>query len=191
MSAIKGRAWVFGDNLDVDFEIVPYRIVSELELASLFDDEEKRILSEETLGRYCMTAVDPDFPKKVRKGDIIVAGTNMGCGHDHATGPQAIKGCGVEAVIAESLTDWFLRNCINVGLLAIQYEGIKKEVKEGDELKIDVRSGKLTNLTTNKKMEFKPLPDFILEIIEAGGLVSHIMKRIENGELCDPIRNTI
>ena len=82
----------------------------------------------------------------------------MGCGHDHATGPQAIKGCGVEAVIAESLTDWFLRNCINVGLPAIQYKGIKKEVKEGNELEIDVRAGKLTNLTTNKKMEFKPLP---------------------------------
>lgn len=184
MEIIKGKAWVFGDNLDVDFEIVPYRIVNELELGSLFDNEESRNAYEETLGQYCMTAVDPEFPKKVRKGDVIVAGTNMGCGHDHATGPQAIKGCGVKAVIAESLTDWFLRNCINVGLPAIQYEGIKQKVKEGDELEIDIREGNLTNLTTNKTFEFKPLPEFLLEIIEAGGLIPHLKKKVENGELC-------
>ena len=116
----KGKTWVFGDNLDVDFEIIPFRKYD----SGLIKDSE--------LGNWCMTNVDPDFPKKVKKGDIMVVVTNMGCGHDHGGANSAIKQCGISCVIAESFDSNFFRNSIAIGLPIIEYKGIKQNVKEGD-----------------------------------------------------------
>ena len=91
-----GKVWVFGDNLDVDFEIIPFR---------KFD---AGLIKRDELGNWCMTNVDPDFPKKVKKGDIMVVGTNMGCGHDHSQAVIGIKQSGISCVIAESFDRNFL-----------------------------------------------------------------------------------
>jgi 3-isopropylmalate/(R)-2-methylmalate dehydratase small subunit len=100
----KGKVWVFGDNLDVDYEIVPFR---------KFD---AGLIKLEDVGNWCMANVDADFAKKVKKGDIMVAGTNMGCGHDHFQANLAIKQCGISCVIAESFDRNFFRNSIAIGL---------------------------------------------------------------------------
>ncbi len=107
----KGKVWVFGDNLDVDKEIVPFR------------QWDSGALKMNELGTKCMTYVDPDFPKKMKKGDIMVVGTNMGCGHDHATANQSIQQCGISVVIAESFDRNFFRNSIALGLPIIEYKG--------------------------------------------------------------------
>src|SRR4030066_2558597 len=99
MKVLKGKAWLFGDDLDVDLELIGD--------IGVFSKMRRSGAREEELGQMCLTYVDPDFPKKVRKDDFIVAGKNMGCGHDHAHGAEVIKWCGVGAVIAESLGEWF------------------------------------------------------------------------------------
>ena len=112
----KGKAWVFGDNLDVDKEIVPFR---------KWDSVEVKISD---LGNWCMTYVDPNFPKKMTKGDILLAGSNMGCGHDHFQANMAIKQCGISCVIAESFDRNFFRNSIALGLPIIEYKNIKQYI---------------------------------------------------------------
>ena len=154
----KGKVWIFGDNLDVDFEIVPFR---------KFD---AGIIKLEDVGNWCMINLDPDFPKKVKKGDIMVAGMNMGCGHDHIQANLAIKQCGISCVIAESFDMKFFRNSIAVGLPIIEYKGINQNVKVGEELEIDLHAGTIKNLTTGKSFKFTPFPDFLLEILEVGGM---------------------
>ncbi len=152
-----GKVWVFGDNLDSDKEIIPFR------------ERELGLMKDGNYGKWVMTPVDPDFPKKVKKGDIMVVGTNMGCGHGHQQGNIGLIQCGISCVVAESFDRNFFKNSINLGLPIIEYEGINKMVKEGDMLEVDLRAGEIKNLTTQKTMKFTPLPDFLLEIVEAGG----------------------
>ena len=166
----KGKVWVFGDNLDVDYEIVPFR---------KFD---AGLIKLEDVGNWCMINLDPDFPKKVKKGDIMVAGMNMGCGHDHIQANLAIKQCGISCVIAESFDRNFFKNSINLGLPIIELEGINKNVKQGDTLEVDLRAGEVRNLTTKKTWKFTPLPDFLLEILESGGLEPYTNKLIAEGK---------
>lgn len=168
---VKGKAWVFGDNLDVDREIVPFR---------KFD---QGLIKFDELGTVCMTYVDPDFPKKVNKGDIMVVGSNMGCGHDHRQANISIRQCGISCVIAESFDRNFFRNSMNVGLPIIEYKGIKQKVKEGAELEADLRAGEIKNLTTGEVLEFTPLPDFLLDILEADGIEPYTDQLIAAGEI--------
>ena len=175
MEIIRGKAWVFGDNLDVDFELIGD--------IQTFSAMRRKGASQEELGKMCLKGVDPDFSKKVTKGDLIIAGENMGCGHDHAHGAEVIKWCGVGAVIAESLGEWFLRNSILVGLPVVAYEGIKQKVNEGEKLELDYPRGKLTNLSTGNIMRFKPLPSFLLKIMESGNLHNHIQELISERKL--------
>jgi 3-isopropylmalate/(R)-2-methylmalate dehydratase small subunit len=130
-----------------------------------------------------MTPVDPDFPKKVKKGDIMVVGTNMGCGHGHQHANIGIKQCGISVVIAESFDRNFFKNSINLGLPIIELEGINKNVKAGDELSVDLRAGEIKNLTTKKTLKFTPLPDFLLEILECGGLEPYADRLIAEGKV--------
>jgi 3-isopropylmalate/(R)-2-methylmalate dehydratase small subunit len=167
----KGKVCVFGDNLDVDYEIVPFR---------KFD---AGLIKLEDVGKWCMSNVDPDFPKKVKKGDIMVAGSNMGCGHDHFQANLAIKQCGISVVIAESFDRNFFRNSIGVGLPIVEYKGIKKEVKEGDELEVDLHAGTIKNLTSGKNLKFKPFPDFLQEILEVGGMDPYADKLVAEGKV--------
>ncbi len=167
----KGKVWVFGDNLDADKEIIPFR------------ERELGLMKDGNYGKWVMTPVDPDFPKKVKKGDIMVVGTNMGCGHGHHQGNVGLIQCGISCVIAESFDRNFFKNSIDLGLPIIECEGIKKNVKEGDTLEVDLRAGEIKNLTTQKTMKFTPLPDFLLEIVEAGGLEKYANNLIAAGKL--------
>ena len=167
----KGKAWVFGDNLDVDKEIVPFR---------KWDSGEVKISD---LGNWCMTYVDPNFPKKMTKGDILLAGSNMGCGHDHFQANMAIKQCGISCVIAESFDRNFFRNSIALGLPIIEYKNIKQKVRQGDELEVDLHAGIIKNLTTGEMMKFTPFPNFLQEILELGGIDSYTDRLITEGKV--------
>ncbi len=166
----KGKVWVFGDNLDVDVEILPGRL------------RNTGLIKEDEQGKWCMHDVDPDFSKKVKKGDIMVVGTNMGKGHDHFMANISIMECGISCVIAESLDRNFFRNSFAVGLPIIEYKGIKQKVKEGDELEVDLNAGEIKNLTTKETLKFTPYPAFLLDILEAGGLELYGNKLIAEGK---------
>jgi 3-isopropylmalate dehydratase small subunit len=112
-----------------------------------------------------------------------VAGENMGYGHDHESAPLAIKGCGIAAGICESTNRNFFRNAIHIGLPVVECRGIKAGVKEGDELEVDLGGGIIKNLSTGETLRFPPFPDFLLEIIEAGGLYALIREKLSKGEL--------
>jgi 3-isopropylmalate dehydratase, small subunit len=167
----KGKVWVFGNNLDVDKEIIPFR------------ERELGLMRDGNYGKWVMTPVDPDFPKKVKKGDIMVVGSNMGCGHGHFEGIIGLKQCGISCVIAESFDRNFFRNSIALGLPIIECEGINQKVREGDILEVNLHEGHIKNLTNGEIMKFDPLPDFILEILESGGLEPYVTKQIAAGKM--------
>jgi 3-isopropylmalate/(R)-2-methylmalate dehydratase small subunit len=171
-NTLTGNAWVFGDILDIDFDICPIEAT-----------RGHRPRSEEEYGKLCMTNVDPEFPQKVGRGDFIIAGKNMGYGHDHESGPLAIKGCGIAAVICESTNRNFFRNSIHLGLPVVECEASKGRIKQGDRLQVDLAGGKITNLTTDEVLRFQPYPEFLLEIIDAGGLYPLIRQRLAEGDV--------
>jgi 3-isopropylmalate/(R)-2-methylmalate dehydratase small subunit len=168
----KGKVWVFGDNLDVDFELSPFRM------------RDAGLIKPDELGKWCMTNVDPDFPKKVKKGDIMVVGTNMGCGHDHSQANIGIKQAGLSCVIAESFDRNFLGIRFLSALPIIEYPGINKLAKEGDELEVDLHAGSIKNITTGKSpSSFTPLPDFLLDILETNGIDAYTEKMMLQGKM--------
>ena len=167
----KGKVWVFGDNLDVDKDIIPFRKMN------------LGLITFDNLGDWCMTNVDPDFPRKVKKGDIMVVGKNMGCGHSHQQANLAIKQCGISCVIAESFDRNFFRNSIAIGLPLIEYPDIRQKVKEGDELDVDLHGGQINNISERKTLKFTPLPDFLLAILDAGSIEAHVNKLIAEGKV--------
>jgi 3-isopropylmalate/(R)-2-methylmalate dehydratase small subunit len=136
----------------------------------------------EEIGKYCMTKVDPDFPKKVQKGDFIV-GEFMGFGHDHDHACLSILGAGVAAVICDTSAPYFLRNSIERGLPVVEYSGILAAVKQGDELEIDLEKGCLTNISSGVELEFEPMPSFILRKLEAGGMVPLLKTEVDAGRI--------
>ncbi|MCD6489829.1 MAG: 3-isopropylmalate dehydratase small subunit [Thermodesulfobacterium sp.] len=164
MDKIKGKAWKFGDNIDTDV-IIPARYLNTT------DPEE--------LAKHCMEDADPEFSKKVNEGDIIVAGKNFGCGSSREHAPISIKVCGIACVIAESFARIFYRNAFNTGLLILECPEATKETETGDELEIYPEEGKIINLTKNKTYITKPLPAFMKEILDDGGLIPHIMKKFK------------
>lgn len=169
---MRGNAWKFEGILDVDWEICSYLLVRQL--------QEKGPVTEEMLGEHCLVNVDPDFPKKVRKGDFVVAGPNMGYGHDHDHACMALKGAGVAAVLCESSAPYFLRNSIDHGLPVIELPGVMEAVETGDELEVDLRAGKVVNHSRpGKELTFTPLPDFLLEVLDAGGVYRMLKPRYE------------
>ena len=157
-----GSAWVFRGILDVDWEICSYALVRDL--------QRKGMLTYEQLGPYCMVNVDPGFPRKVRPGDFIVAGENMGYGHDHDHACMSIRGAGVGAVLCESAAPYFLRNSIDHGLPVLEVPGVTSAVAQGDALAVGLEAGLVTNVTTGAELRFTPFPPFILAILDAGGV---------------------
>ena len=167
----KGKVWVLGDNLDVDNELFPFRKGDSGEIKP------------SEFGQWVMTNVDPDFPRKAKKGDIVMTGTNMGCGHDHA---EAIKGflqLGISMVISESFNRNWLRNAIYLGLPIVEYPGIKKMVKEGDVLEVDLHTGEIKNITSKQTIKFTPLPEFLLDILEAKGIDRYTDNQVKAGKI--------
>lgn len=173
---LHGRVWRFEGILDVDWEICP------VEHMHAFGDV-KRSYEERLrdLGRYCLTKVDPDFPDKVRPGDFVVGGEGTGYGHDHDHACMSLRGAGVGAVLCEATNTNFKRNAIHHGLSVIEVKGIMKETDTGHELQVDLREGKVRNLTTGRTLTFIPYPDFILEILEAGGLYQQLANQVKSG----------
>jgi 3-isopropylmalate/(R)-2-methylmalate dehydratase small subunit len=132
--------------------------------------------SESELALHAMEDIDPGFVKKVKPGDIIVAGRDFGCGSSREHAIWAIRGAGIACVVAETFARIFYRNAINNGFPIVECRGIAAGVSTGDELDIDLRGGVLKNLTTGKEFRFIPLPDFAFRIAEAGGLLQSIKR---------------
>lgn len=160
MKRLKGRAWKFGDGISTD-HIAPGRF---FHLRSNLPELAKHVLED----------ARPEFPSRVQKGDFVVGGKNFGQGSSREHAPAIIKIAGVSAVIAKSFARIFFRNCINVGLPAIILD--TDRIDEGDELEIDLTSGKLVNLTKQKSYPFPPLPPIMEDILSHGGLVEYIKK---------------
>lgn len=155
------RAWVFGDDVDTD-QIIAGRYLVKL------DPRE--------LAKHVMEAADPKFASKVRKGDVIIAGRNFGCGSSRERAPLALKTAGISAVVAESFARIFYRNALNLGLPVLRCSGVSKGFKTGDKVRVDMQGSKVRNLSTGKMFKFDPLPDFLLAIIRAGGLLQYMKK---------------
>jgi len=157
----KGKVWKFKDDVNTD-EIIPARYLNTI------DPKE--------LGSHCMEDIDPEFSKKISRGDVIVAGKNFGCGSSREHAQISIKGAGISCVIAENFARIFLRNSINMGLPILEIEDISG-IKEGDYLEVDLNNGSVLNLTEHKEYKAKMLPRFIQEIIRSGGLLKWIKKK--------------
>jgi len=150
------------DHINTD-EIIPARYLN--------TDDEKE------LATHCMEGLDPDFVKKAGPGDVIVAGYDFGCGSSREHAIWAIRGAGVQTVIAKSFARIFFRNAINGGFYVIELPEATEKINDSDELEIDYKKGLVKNITTGENISFKPLPDFALDIINAGGLLEHIRKK--------------
>ncbi len=163
MSEIRGRAHVYGDNVNTDV-IIPARY-----LTSSDADE---------LARHCMEDIDPEFAAKLKPGDVIVAGENFGCGSSREHAPVAIKAAGISAVIAGTFARIFFRNAINIGLPALACPEAAGDIEDGDEVAVDLASGRIENVTRGRSYQAEPFPAFLREIVEAGGLVPYTRKRL-------------
>jgi 3-isopropylmalate/(R)-2-methylmalate dehydratase small subunit len=156
------RAWRYGDNVDTDV-IIPARHLTTTDPSEL--------------AAHALEDLDPDFAANVRRGDVVVAGANFGCGSSREHAPIALKGAGVGAVVASSFARIFFRNAINTGLPIVTCPELVEVTRGGDELVIDVTGGAVENVTRGYTFEPEPLPAFILEIVNCGGLVEWIKRQ--------------
>lgn len=129
------------------------------------------------LAKHCLEDLDKEFVSKIKKGDVIIAGEDFGCGSSREHAVWAIRGAGVQTVIAKSFARIFYRNAINNGFYVIESPDAADRINEGDELDIDYKAGLIKNKTPGIDISFKPLPEFALEIINSGGLLNHITKK--------------
>ncbi|MCD6413338.1 MAG: 3-isopropylmalate dehydratase small subunit [Elusimicrobia bacterium] len=157
---IKGKTYVVGDSIDTDV-IIPARYLTTDKPAEL--------------AAHCMEDLDRDFRKKIKKGDIIVAGENFGCGSSREHAPIAIKASGISAVVAKSFARIFFRNAINIGLPVFVSEA-RNGTKTGDLIEINVSAGEIKNLSGKKTYKTQPFPAFLKKIISAGGLLKSLKK---------------
>lgn len=162
-SVMRGTAWVFEGLLDVDWEICSFEEFLALR-------EKGQPVDYQGLGKLCMANVDPTFSQTVKPGDFIVAGENMGYGHDHDHACISIRGAGVAAVVCESTNAYFLRNCLEHGLPVVEIPGILQVVKQGDQFELDLERGVLRVWPQGIELRFSPYPDFLMRILDAGGL---------------------
>ena len=154
-----GKAWKFGENLNTD-EIIPARY--------------NLTINEKELAKNVFCEIKPDFAKNVQPGDVIVAGNNFGCGSSREHAPVAIKGSGAACVIAVSYARIFFRNAINIGLPILECPQAVAEIAEGDDVEVNLAAGQIVDHTLNKTYQAQPLPDFVLKIAAAGGIVNFL-----------------
>ncbi|MCK4648781.1 3-isopropylmalate dehydratase small subunit [bacterium] len=157
---LKGRTHRFGNDVNTDY------IISGRYKFKTLDMKE--------LAKHVMEDLDPDFYKKIKKGDFIVAGRNFGCGSSREQAPLAIKYAGISAIIAKSFARIFYRNAINVGLPVVECN--TNRIKEGDELEVDLEGGIVYNKSSKKKIKINPLSGFMIKILKDGGLAAHFKK---------------
>ncbi len=159
---LTGKVHKFGANVDTDV-IIPARYLNVSEPAEL--------------ARHCMEDIDSEFTTKSTPGDIIVATANFGCGSSREHAPLAIKACGVSCVIAQSFARIFFRNAINIGLPLLECAEAVDETEAGDILEVDLFSGKISNISKHKTFIANPYPEFMMGIINAGGLIQYTKRR--------------
>ncbi len=154
---LRGRAHVYGDNIDTD-RIIPGKYT--------------KTLDAQTLAEHVLEDLDPDFRNRMQRGDFVVAGDNFGCGSSREQAPVALQTAGVSAVIARYFARIFFRNAINIGLPVLEIPS--HDIVQGDELEVNLASGTVLNLTTGKRYQANPLPEVMLRILQAGGLVNYL-----------------
>ena len=159
---LKGRVWKFGDHVDTD-AIIPGRFLN--------------VSDQHLLAENCFVDLRPEFTKTVQPGDVIVAGNNFGCGSSREHAPLAIKATGVSMVIAKSFARIFYRNAFNIGLPILESEEAFKSFDEGSPIQVDLESGEIMGGNGGVHVRAKPIPPFMREIVEAGGLVTYIKNR--------------
>jgi 3-isopropylmalate/(R)-2-methylmalate dehydratase small subunit len=159
---VYGNVFKYGNDVDTDV-IIPARYLN--------------TTSEAELASHCMEDIDKSFTKRVKAGDIIVAGDNFGCGSSREHAPIAIKASGVSLVIANSFARIFYRNSINIGLPILECPEAVANISEGDVVSCELSSGIIKNETTGKSFKAQPFPEFIQQIISDGGLIAHLKKR--------------
>jgi 3-isopropylmalate/(R)-2-methylmalate dehydratase small subunit len=161
---LRGKAWKYGDHVDTDV-IIPARYLDTTEPAEL--------------AAHCMEDIDPAFVRNMSPGDIIVGGENFGCGSSREQAPLAIKAAGVSCVIARSFARIFFRNAINIGLPIVICPDAVEAAQSGDEIEVDLETGAVRNLTRSTTHQAEPFPDFLRQIIDAGGLVPYVAGRLQ------------
>jgi 3-isopropylmalate/(R)-2-methylmalate dehydratase small subunit len=159
-----GKVWKFGDDVDTDL-IIPARYLNTSDPTSL--------------AKHCMEDADPLFAEKVSQGDILVAGKNFGCGSSREHAPIAIKAAGVACVIAKSFARIFYRNAFNMGLAILECEQTD-HLNTGDLLSVNFDAGEIVSELTKEKFTIKPIPQFMQELVQSGGLMEHIRKQIRS-----------
>ena len=160
---LKGKVHKYGADVNTDL-IIPARYLN------TFDPAE--------LAKHCMEDIDAGFVSRVLPGDVIVATTNFGCGSSREHAPMAIKASGISCVIAKSFARIFFRNAINIGLPLLECESAVDNIEAGDTVEVDLSSGKIKNLANNKEFTAKPYPEFMSELISAGGLIEYTKQRL-------------
>ncbi|MCQ5363351.1 MAG: 3-isopropylmalate dehydratase small subunit [Candidatus Methanomethylicia archaeon] len=158
---IVGRVWKFGDDISTDL-IIP----GKYKFKTIDFDE---------LAKHVMEGADPSFASKISKGDIIVAGKNFGCGSSREQAPVVIKHAGISVVVAKSFARIFYRNAFNIGLPLVESKDLPDFVDSGDVIEVALSEGKI--YAKGRTFDFKPIPDFLMRILEDGGLVEHFKKR--------------
>lgn len=159
MKNAKGTVFKYGDNVDTDV-IIPARYLNSSDPAEL--------------ATHCMEDIDKDFIKNVKKGDIIVAEKNFGCGSSREHAPIAIKAAGVSCVIAETFARIFYRNAINIGLPIIECPEASRGIQAGDQVEVNFDTGVITNVTRGTTFRGQAFPEFMQKIIASEGLVNYI-----------------
>ena len=155
----KGKAIKYGNNIDTDV-IIPARYLNTHDHAEL--------------ASHCMEDIDPGFSKKVKAGDIMVAGMNFGCGSSREHAPIAIKAAGISCVIAKDFARIFYRNAINIGLPILECPEASERIEDGDKIEVDYSQGLIVNITKKEEYHAVPFPEFIKNIIDKGGLINSI-----------------
>ena len=157
----KGKVFKYPDNVDTDV-IIPARYLNTSDANEL--------------AKHCMEDIDTEFVKNVQKGDVMVAGWNFGCGSSREHAPLVIKTCGTGCVIAKSFARIFYRNAINIGLAILECPEAADGISAGDEVEVNFDTGVITDITTGKTYQAQPFPEFIQNIISAGGLLKSLKK---------------
>ena len=164
MENARGNCIKYGDNVDTDV-IIPARYLA--------------IQDRSLLATHAMEDIDKDFHKKMKKGDILIAGKNFGCGSSREHAPQVLKDSGVSCIIAESFARIFFRNAINIGLAIVESPDAAKEIKEGDEVEVDFSTGKIRDISSGNSYEMAVFPPFLQDMIDKGGLIAFVNESLE------------
>ena len=165
--ALKGKAWKYGNDINTDV---------------LYPGRYLQLLEPQEMAAHAAEDLDPEFPKGHSQGDIMVGGTNFGCGSSREQGATALKYAGVSVVIAKSFSRLYYRNAINAGLPIIVSPEAVESIEHGDEIEVDLEGGIVRNITKGGEVKVKPLPEFVMGIVKAGGLIPFLQKKLGTKE---------